>query len=215
MTAAHWDEVYAGKSDDQVSWFEEYPETALEMISDAAITPGAAVDVGAGRSRLSEILLARGWSPVYALDVSAEALAQLADRVNASRGSSGSWSDMSSASNGELLCVNCNVLDWQPDRQVALWHDRAVFHFLIDAADQERYAALASRTVATGGILVLGTFALDGPEQCSGLPTSRHDAASLERAFSPAFTLVQQRRVEHRTPWGAMQPFTWVLLRRR
>lgn len=203
MTAAHWESVYRTKAEDEVSWFEESPQASLDAIAAVGLKPtdsssAAAVDIGAGRSSLAVALLELGWHPVIALDISSTALEQLADRT----------------SDG-LICVASDVLSWQPDRRVGLWHDRAVFHFLTEPADQAAYADLAARTVVPGGIVVLATFAPDGPEQCSGLPTARHDAASLERTFSPAFALQRQQRIEHRTPWGAIQPFTCVVLRRQ
>jgi hypothetical protein len=106
------------------------------------------------------------------------------------------------------------VLTWQPGRTYDAWHDRAVFHFLVQPEQREQYVATASRAVPSGGILVLGTFASDGPTQCSGLPTSRYDADALAAVFAPGFTLEHSEREEHVTPGGAVQAFTWVVLRR-
>lgn len=203
MSAEHWDTVYQSKGEAEVSWFEQSPHASLDLIEASGLAPGAAVDIGAGRSRLAEALLARGWRPVIALDISEAALGELAAHAETAGLADG------------LICVTSDILTWQPDQQVALWHDRAVFHFLIDPADQAAYAALAAKTVRAGGIVVLATFAPDGPEQCSGLPTARHGAEDLARIFSPAFTLERQLRLEHRTPWGSMQAFTWVTLRRQ
>ncbi|MFM8896678.1 MAG: methyltransferase domain-containing protein [Actinomycetales bacterium] len=215
MTAEHWQSVYRTKDEDEVSWFEPSAAVSLEMIQAnlAAVDVGAghspevdhraAVDVGAGRSMLAIELLARGWHPVIALDISTAALEHLHSRAEAA-----GLAD-------DLQCITSDVLTWQPVLRVKLWHDRAVFHFLTDPADQAHYADLAARTVLPGGLLIVATFAPDGPEQCSGLPTARHDAESLQRAFAPDFELVDHRRQEHRTPWGAVQPFTWVAFGRR
>lgn len=203
MSAEHWESVYQSKGEAEVSWFEESPQASIELIEASGLAPAAAVDIGAGRSRLAEALLARGWRPVIALDISRAALAELSDHAETAGLVDG------------LICVTSDILTWQPDQQVALWHDRAVFHFLIDSADQAAYAALAAKAVRAGGIVVLATFAPDGPEQCSGLPTARHGAEGLARIFSPAFAIEEQQRLEHRTPWGAIQAFTWVTLRRQ
>jgi len=215
VTAEHWQSVYRTKAEDEVSWFEPSAAVSLEMIqaNRAAVDVGAgrapevdrraAVDVGAGRSLLAIELLARGWHPVIALDISTAALEHLHSRAEAA-----GLAD-------DLQCIASDVLTWQPVLRVNLWHDRAVFHFLTDPADQAHYADLAARTVLTGGLLIVATFAPDGPEQCSGLPTARHDAESLQRAFASDFELVDHRRQDHRTPWGAVQPFTWVAFGRR
>jgi SAM-dependent methyltransferase len=194
--AAHWDAVYAGKPTDEVSWYQREPAVSLRLLSECAPAPAEVLDVGAGASTLADRLVDGGWD-VTLLDVSAEALAvvraRLADRA---------------------AYVVADLLTWTPDRAYRAWHDRAVFHFLTDPADQERYVGLAAHTVTAGGVVVLGTFAEDGPESCSGLPTARWSAERLAARFAPAFAAVHAEREEHVTPWGAAQPFTWVVLRR-
>lgn len=195
----HWDDVYARQQVDEVSWFQERPETSLRLLTQFAPAGGALIDVGAGESSLADTLLDRGWPDVTVLDVSREAVravqARLADRVGAS-------------------FVVTDLLDWQPARQYDAWHDRAVLHFLTEPSQQQRYRDVSARAVRPGGIAVLGTFAPDGPTTCSGLPTCRYDAPMLSALCGSTFTLIHHEREEHRTPWGAVQPFTWVVLRR-
>ena len=95
-----------------------------------------------------------------------------------------------------------------------IWHDRAAFHFLTDEKDRAGYIARLTRGVKAGGHAVIGTFALDGPEKCSGLPVARYDSASLARTLGPMFRLVHSRRHEHATPWGAQQMFQFSVFRR-
>jgi hypothetical protein len=106
-----------------------------------------------------------------------------------------------------------DVLSWTPDRDYDVWHDRALFHFLVEPADRKRYVEVAARTIRAGGVLILGTFAEDGPNHCSGLPVVRYSAPDLASAFE-SFSLVWDERDEHVTPGGVVQPFTWVVLRR-
>lgn len=199
--AAHWDRVYTRQPHDGVSWYESEPETSVRLIAGAASPADPAVDVGAGTSRLVDRLLELGWDDVTLVDVSAAALADTEARL--------------AAAGRSVQIVVIDLLAWQPERTVGVWHDRAVFHFLVDAADQRRYAELAASSVRPGGIAVLGTFAEDGPTQCSGLPTARYDAAALATVFSEAFVLEHAEREQHVTPSGAVQVFTWVVLRRR
>ena len=105
------------------------------------------------------------------------------------------------------LCED--ILTWQPERRYALWHDRAAFHFLTDAAGQTRYLNVMRQAVGAGGALIMATFAADGPEHCSGLPVARYDSPALEQLLD-GFTLVESSGEEHITPGGAVQPFTWI-----
>ncbi len=109
-----------------------------------------------------------------------------------------------------MRCVQADVLDWEPDRRFALWHDRAVFHFLVDEAERSRYLVTLRRALEPGGGLIVGTFAADGPEICSGLPVRRYAAGDLVAALGDGFEPLEERREDHVTPRGVVQPFTWV-----
>lgn len=194
--AQHWDDVFRTRKPESVSWYQDNPATSLRLIED---TPGSVIDVGAGVSTLVDRLLDAGRTDVTVLDVSEAALA-------ATRGRLGDASD-------RVTFEVADILNWDPGRQFDVWHDRAAFHFLTDPAHQRRYVDLVTDAVAANGILVLGTFAEDGPTRCSGLPTARYSAADLATLFSARFTLEHHEREPHRTPSGATQVFTWVTLR--
>lgn len=198
--ADHWDRVYASKAPDDVSWYQSGAGVSFDLIQKHG-PPGAVIDVGAGASVLVDHLLADGRTDVTLLDVSAEGLEETRRRL-------GGAADA-------VTFVVADLLDWQPPRRFALWHDRAVFHFLTGPADREAYVRTVAAALAPDGVVVLGTFAADGPEQCSGLPTARYDAPALAAVFAGGFDLETATREVHRTPWGSEQPFTWVVLRRR
>ena len=109
-----------------------------------------------------------------------------------------------------MRCVRADLLEWEPDRSYGLWHDRAVFHFLVDDRDRARYVETLRRAVTPGGAVIIATFGADGPEVCSGLPVRRYAAVDLSAALGDAFELVETRREVHVTPRGAQQPFAWV-----
>lgn len=198
----HWDAVYATKARDDVSWFQAEPTTSLRLLRRYVPLGGPVVDVGAGTSTLVDRLIdaGAGAGAVTLVDVSAEALdvarRRLGDRADA------------------VSFEAADVRSWRPAHRFDAWHDRAVFHFLVEPDDRQAYVTLATSTVRPGGVLVLATFAADGPPSCSGLPTARYDADELASLFGPAFVLEHHEREEHRTPWGAVQPFAWVVLRR-
>ncbi len=202
MTATErWDEAYDRLGVSGVGWHQEEPVVSLELLD--AIAPSAGdpvIDVGAGAARLLERLMARGMSDLTALDVSARAL-------EARRGRLGPGGDA-------IHHIHADLLRWTAGRRYAVWHDRAVFHFLVDEGERRRYVAALHAALRPGGHAIIGTFALDGPRQCSGLPVARYDADGLAWALGPGFALVGSRREHHTTPSGRDQPFTWITLRR-
>lgn len=198
----HWDGVYQRTPSTEVSWFQREPTTSLHLIEGCGLPKTAGiVDIGAGASHLADHLLMLGYTDLTVLDVSVHALAEVRARLGP-RG-------------GDVSFVSCDVLGWNPSRTYDLWHDRAVFHFLTEPADRSRYAEVAAKAIAPGGWIVLGTFAEEGPMTCSGLPVCRYTPEALAAEFASAFSWVDEEREEHRTPSGSMQPFTWVMLRRK
>lgn len=200
--AAHWQHIYEAKPDAELSWHQEQAALSGKLVVRYAPSRLARIiDVGAGESALLAGLAELGYERLTALDISQEALDRLSHRL---------------AAHAEQVAYLCaNLLEVERLGPFDLWHDRAVFHFFTGAAEQEHYARLAAASVAPGGFMVIGTFAPDGPEQCSGLPVCRYSAAQLAAEFSPAFRLVTSEREVHHTPWGAAQPFTYVVLERR
>ena len=197
----HWDHVFEERGPAGVSWYERSPRISLAMIDLAGTGATEPVlDVGGGASPLPGALLARGLADVTVLDVSEVAL-------RTSRSMLGDSSD-------RIRWIHADVLEWSPERTYGLWHDRALFHFLVDPGDRERYVATARSGVRPGGHIVVGTFAKDGPATCSGLPVARYDTQALADAFGDGFALIASRRDEHLTPGGAVQAFTWIALRR-
>jgi SAM-dependent methyltransferase len=199
----HWDAVY--RRHDVHSWDQARPTVALGLLDGVGVPADATViDVGGGDGALAGALLDRGHTDITVVDLSAEALAAGRERLGAA-------SDV----------VSWRVADirrWRPERSFDLWHDRAVFHFLVDPADREAYGEAMRSGTAPGAVALIGTFAADGPTQCSGLPVSRYDADSLidivRRASGLDWRLLQSATEDHRTPSGALQPFTWIALRR-
>ena len=199
---SHWETVYATKAENEVSWYQQDPVPSLELIGLARPMPDTTiVDIGGGASRLIDSLVARGFRRVTVLDISQAAL----DAAKARLGEAAS----------EVEWVAADVTRWSPAHSFDIWHDRAAFHFLTDPADRSAYMARLTQALAPRGHVVIGTFAIDGPEKCSGLPVNRYDAASLAGEFGEGFELVDSRRQDHATPWNAIQRFQFCVFRRK
>jgi trans-aconitate methyltransferase len=198
----HWDRVYTEKAPDAVSWFQSEPRPSLAALDRFAVPVDTGfVDIGGGASNLVDALLARGWNDVTVLDIAAPALATAQARLGKA-----------------ATRVQWEVADstqWEPLRRFGVWHDRAVFHFLTEPQQQAAYRRALLDATAPDALVIIATFAPDGPEKCSGLLVQRHDAASMARALGSDFTLIDDWREEHLTPWAAAQKFTWCAFRRQ
>lgn len=197
----HWKDVYSNKEEAEVSWFQETPEPSLELLALVDARHNAAIiDIGGGASRLVDVLLAKGFKDITVLDLSEDAL-------NIARARLGRVSS-------KINWIVADVTEWEPPETYDLWHDRAAFHFLNSEQQQGAYIDRLKRGLRVGGHAIIGTFALDGPEKCSGLPVTRHSAESLSTLLGNGFTLLDSRRHEHTTPWGAVQKFQFSTFKR-
>ena len=198
--SAHWQDVYTTRADSEVSWYEESPALSLDLLEEAGMAQRMSViDVGGGASRLVDSLVERYDGDVTVLDLSQAALDIACKRLPES---------------ARVHWVAGDVTCWHPDRVHDFWHDRAAFHFLTAPEDQSAYVDVLRRALKPGGVAVIGTFAPDGPEKCSGLPVARHDAETMKAVLGKDFTLMAQRRHVHVTPWGSSQNFQFCTFRR-
>jgi SAM-dependent methyltransferase len=165
--------------------------------------------IGVGASSLALELVDCGYSSIDAVDLAESAINQLKARLGERSEALGGGRSL----DGVRFVVS-DARHVQFDGQVDLWHDRATLHFLNDPLDQAIYASRAAEAVRFGGHLIVATFAENGPEQCSGLPVTRHTADSLDKVFAGSFVLQEAFDVLHSTPWGATQAFTYAVFRR-
>ncbi len=198
---AHWENVYTKKGENEVSWFQEDPAQSLELIAEVAANPDAAIiDIGGGASRLVDSLVAKGFRSVTVLDLSEAALKTAQARLGQGAAS--------------VHWLVADATTWEPSREYDIWHDRAAFHFLTEERDRTAYIVRLRRALKVRGHAIIATFALEGPDKCSGLPVVRYDAGSLGQTLGPEFKLLHTLRHEHATPWGSQQVFQFSVFRR-
>ena len=199
---SHWQNVYLSKGEQEVSWTQPDPEPSLGLILRYAPSLKASIaDIGGGASRLVDALAGRGYGHLTVLDLSEAALQAARQRLGA-RAAQVQW-------------IAADATKWQLPAAFDLWHDRAAFHFLVDAGDREAYLDRLKRGVKVGGHAIIATFAPDGPERCSGLPVQRYDPAGLSQTIGESFELIADQPHRHVTPWGAVQSFQFSVLRRK
>lgn len=198
---AHWENVYSQRRPEETSWHQAVPGASLELVANSGVKRDQPViDVGGGASPLVDHLLALGFADLTVLDLSARALEQARARLGEAA--------------SRVRWIEADITDFSPARQYRLWHDRAVFHFLIDPVDRRRYVKALLQALAPAGQLIVAAFAPDGPTRCSGLDIVRYDASGLVAELGPRFRLEEERRETHLTPLGREQRFGFYRFRR-
>ena len=198
----HWNQIYSSQPPDNVGWYKPHLETSLAWIEDLNVDPHEPIiDIGGGASTLVDDLLERGHKNLTVLDLSKSAI-QITQKRPGNASSAVTW-----------LVGDVTEIEL-PSRYYLLWHDRAVFHFLIEPGSQQKYKEALLDSLKEGGYFIIGTFTPEAPPQCSGLPVQRYDSELLTKTFGDRFELKRQRNEMHTTPGGVKQSYVYCLFQR-
>lgn len=197
----HWDDIYGRKKFSEVTWFQPELSVSLGLI-DALKLPKEShiLDAGGGASTLADKLLERGYQNISVMDLSQNALEQSKNRLG------------DKSANITWLVGDVTTYDFK--EKFDLWHDRAVFHFLTDKSDQEKYLKNLVSSLKSAAYFIISTFAEDGPLKCSGLEIVRYAKEDLVSKFSPYFELVDFKKETHVSPGGMEQKFNYWVFKR-
>ena len=199
---AHWENIYSTKQLNEVSWYQPVPESSLEFIRVANVPKNASIiDIGGGDSLLIDHLLEEGYSQLSVLDISAKALERAKKRLG-DKANSVTW-------------IETDITAFQPGEKYDLWHDRAVFHFLTTPDDIKTYISLLESTILPRGTLILGTFSIDGPTKCSGIPIKQYNETSMRSLLDHAFENFHFELIDHPTPFDTIQQFIFCSCNRK
>ena len=200
-SGTHWEKIYRTKAPNAVSWFRSHLDRSLALIE--SVSPDRTahiIDIGGGESTLVDDLLARGYPNLTILDISQTALGVTKTRLG------------DAAAQIHWICADITRADL-PVRSLDVWHDRAVFHFLMTPEHRNAYVELAAKAVRPGGHVIVSTFGPEGPTKCSGLEVVRYDAESLHGEFGERFKIIGSSKELHRTPFGTTQQFLYCCCR--
>jgi 2-polyprenyl-3-methyl-5-hydroxy-6-metoxy-1,4-benzoquinol methylase len=196
----HWEDLYGKRADNEVSWFQENPITSLNLIKKycSESKDKSIIDVGGGNSRLITELVKMSLNNLSVLDISKEALERSRQRIPSA----------------PVKWIESSILDFHSEDEIYLWHDRAVFHFLITKEDIDRYVRIAKQSILMGGYLILATFSETGPKICSGLPIAQYSKSRFCQLFEPEFQMLECFEEVHHTPFDTEQNFIWIVFKR-
>ena len=197
----HWEKIYSTKEIDGVSWYQETPTTSLNIIDSLKLNLNTSIiDIGAGKSFLADNLLDLGYNDITILDISRNALNEVTRRVG--------------KKNHKIKCIESNVIDLSSGQKYDVWHDRAVFHFITDNKEREKYLDLLNSSLNKDGCLIIGTFSEDGPLKCSGLEVQRYSVKDLRELLKPNFKFIDGFKEIHDTPFNTSQSFTFCTFKK-
>ena len=195
----HWENIYQKKEIDGVSWYQKVPIESLQLIKKYSVSNSdKIIDIGCGKSFLADNLLELNYTDISLVDISSNALKEVKDRLQ----------------NKSLNFIETDILNFNSNDKYDIWHDRAVFHFITNPEGIEKYISLCNKYINNQGILIIGTFAEDGPLKCSGLEIKRYSVDQISGLFEENFELVESFKMLHKTPFDTEQSFSFCVLRK-
>jgi len=198
----HWENIYKTKDHTEVSWYQESPDISLELLKEIHAKPShSVIDVGCGASLLVDHLLTLGYKDITLVDLSDSALALIKSRLG------------ENADIPVYICEDITTIEFE--QPFDIWHDRAVFHFLTDAADRKRYMETLEKNLTRSGRAIIGAFSLNGPDKCSGLNIVQYDGSKMEAELPPGLELVETNTDTHVMPNGSTQEFMYFIIKHK
>jgi SAM-dependent methyltransferase len=190
-TKSHWEKIYSEKSPQEVSWTQEIPETSIEFFNDFKLSKTSPIiDIGGGESKFVDYLLEEGYQNISVLDISENAIKRAKDRLG--------------KKSKNIEWIVCDINDFNPKKKYALWHDRAVFHFLTSDIDINRYVENVKLYAEN---FIIGSFSTSGPKKCSGLDITQYDKSLLSKLFEEFMSFKKVEHINHITPFKTTQNF--------
>lgn len=191
---SHWENVFATKNPNEVSWTQKYPKTSMDYIESLNLSKTAnIIDIGGGDSNLVDALLEKGYENIWVLDISEFALERAKKRLG-DKANSVHW-------------IVSDITEFKSEVAFDFWHDRAVFHFLTEQESIDKYLAIINNAIADNGNFLLGTFSENGPLKCSGLEIKQYSENTMKQTFSENFEAVKCFTENHKTPFDTVQNF--------
>ncbi|OUU21878.1 MAG: SAM-dependent methyltransferase [Flavobacteriaceae bacterium TMED48] len=198
----HWENVYETKDDQEVSWYQEIPVTSLDLINSLSLyREDSIIDIGRGNSNLVSELYKKGFTNLLVLDISSKSLERTKSKLG--------------RKSTEIQLIVSDILEFQPSQKYSLWHDRAIFHFLINEMDISQYVNIVSKAIKKEGYLIIATFSTSGRKKCSGLEITQYSKEKLQSLFHESFELVQSLEDVHKTSFETEQNFIYTIFKRK
>ena len=190
-TRSHWEKIYLEKSPQEVSWTQDVPETSIEFFNEFKLSKTSPIiDVGGGESKFVDYLLEEGYQDISVLDISENAIKRAMDRLG--------------KKSKNIKWIVCDINDFKPKKKYALWHDRAVFHFLTSDIDINKYV---ENVKLYSENFIVGTFSTSGPKKCSGLDITQYNKSLLSKLFEEFMAIKKIEHINHITPFETTQNF--------
>ena len=195
----HWDGIFKSVDYTKVLWHQSSPQKSVELIKKYATNDAEIIDVGCGASYLIDILLSDGYKNITLFDTSKASLDIVKSRIN----------------NAQVQFICNDILNFKTDKKFDIWHDRALFHFLLTKKEREQYFKILNDALKSQAIAIISTFRVDGPLKCSGLDIVQYNHQNFLNELPSNLSLIQSEEYSHITPKGTTQEYMYFVIQKK
>jgi len=195
----HWEGIFQNADYTQVLWHQSSPEKSVELIKKYIKNDANIIDIGCGASYLVDNLLDDGYENITLLDTAKTSLEIVQSRIN----------------NNRVECICSDILNFQSDKKFGIWHDRAVFHFLLSKKEREEYFKLLDSSLKPESIAIISTFRVDGPIQCAGLDIMQYNHEKMLAELPSGLSLLESEEYTHITPKDSRQEYIYFVIQKK
>jgi SAM-dependent methyltransferase len=202
----HWNKVYETKEVNQLGWYQKSATPSIELLNKCNIKKEDSIlDVGVGASTLIDYIIDKGFRNIFATDISKIALNKLQNRLGKDKSSLVNWivDDITNPSSISKL------------RNISLWHDRALLHFLIEDYQRQAYLKTLNSVIRDYGYVIIASFSVDGAKKCSGLNIRNYNQNLISEFLGEGFALLEYFNYLYTMPSGAERPYVYTLFQKK
>ena len=195
----HWEGIFQSVDYTQVLWHQTSPNKSVELIKKHAKNDANIIDIGCGASYLVDNLLHDGYKNITLLDTAETSLDIVKSRIN----------------NDKVEFICSDILNFQADKEYDVWHDRAVFHFLLSKTERKQYFQKIDDILKSKGIAIISTFKVDGPIQCAGLDIIQYNQQKILEELPSNLNLIESEEYTHITPKESTQEYIYFVIEKK
>jgi len=194
----HWDSIFQNADYTQVLWHQSSPQKSIDTIKRYVKSDANIIDVGCGASFLVDNLLQDGYENVTLVDTSKTSLEIVKSRIN----------------NKKVQFICDDILNLKIDNNFDIWHDRAVFHFLLTKKERQKYFEILLKSLKKGAKAIISTFRVDGPIQCAGLDIVQYSHQKMLKELPLELSLIESEEYSHITPKDTTQEYIYFVIQK-
>ncbi|MDP5275491.1 class I SAM-dependent methyltransferase [Chengkuizengella axinellae] len=197
----HWNEIYNKTEDEKLGWFERDFSQTLKLLDLIPNWKESKIFVsGVGTSGLVDEILHPNTKLVLN-DISSKAIEKLQLKYN------GTNHQM------EWLCQDLGKPIPSNIKDIDIWIDRAVLHFLTEPMSIQQYFQNMNSSLKVGGYAIFAEFSKSGATKCAGLDVRRYDLQELSKNL-PNFECISHEEYTFINPKGDPRPYIYTLYRK-